>query len=249
MKRLIYLTLVLPLFLFSCESIPEAYFYSDTVKPEVGQEVFFTNDSQNAREFEWDFGDGFISNEENPSHIYTGTGTFEVSLTAISKSGLTDVAYLTIDVKIPTLLEIEVREWNEEYIVPDASVRLYELLPDWDAETNMVSEGFTDETGKVVFSNLDPFVYYVDVWEKDHDNYAIRDWDVNYIRTPEVLRNRITRFVAWVDYVPHAKGVAGGKREVVIKKFERVNSFKDQPSFSSDTENWQEVYARRFIKK
>jgi hypothetical protein len=247
MKRFFYLAFILPFILFSCESIPEAYFYSDTVEPEVGQEVFFTNDSQNARRYEWDFGDGYISSEDNPSHIFNGTGKFEVKLTAISKSGLTSEAFLTVDVKIPTLLEIEVREWYDEYIVPDASVILYALLTDWDAEKNKITEGFTDKYGKVVFSNLEPFVYYVDVWEQNHDNYALRDESVDYIRTPEIVPNTINRFVAWVDYVQHGKGIRGG-REIVIKKFERVNSFKGQPQATSDTEGWQELFAKRVIK-
>ncbi len=91
--------------------------------------MFFTNDSQNAKRFEWDFGDGYISNAENPSHIFTGTGSFEVTLTAISKNGLEDKASLIIDVIIPTLLEIEVREWYDEYTVPDASVYFILQLP------------------------------------------------------------------------------------------------------------------------
>jgi len=248
MKRLIYLSLFISLVLYSCESLPEAHFFTDTIEPAVGQEVFFTNDSQNAREFEWDFGDGFISNEENPSHIYTGTGSFEVSLTAISKSGLTDVAYLTIDVKIPTLLEIEVREWNDEYVVPDASVILYQTLPDWDAEKNSVCEGFTDETGVVVFSNLEPFGYFVDVWAQDYDNYAIRDWNWQYIRIPDIQLHRINRFVAWVDYVQHTNGNARGTRSMVIKKLERKADNKLQPASVIDTEGWEEMYARRVNK-
>jgi PKD repeat protein len=74
MKRIIYLSLVLTLFLFSCKSTPEAHFYTDTIEPEVGQDVVFTNDSHNATKFEWDFGDSFSSNEENPVHYYTATG-------------------------------------------------------------------------------------------------------------------------------------------------------------------------------
>jgi PKD repeat protein len=245
MKRIIYLSLVLPLILFSCESTPEAIFYTDTIEPEVGQEVLFTNDSHNAKSFEWDFGDGYISNDENPSHIYTGTGTFEVTLTAISKGGLDDKATLTLEVMIPTLLEIEVREYYDEYIIPDASVILYSSITDWDAQKNKISEGFTDADGIVVFSNLDPFVFYVDVWEQDHDNYALRDEDVGFIRTPEILPHKINRFVAWVDYVPHGKGVGRISREVIIKKLERKAADKPQPAADSGTEGWHELYNRR----
>lgn len=245
MKRIIYLSLVLPLFLLSCESTPEAHFYTDTIEPEVGHEVLFTNDSQNATRFEWDFGDGYISNDENPGHIYTGTGTFEVTLTAISKSGLDDKATLTLEVMIPTLLEIEVREYYDEYTVPDASVILYSSLTDWDAQKNKVSEGFTDANGIVVFSNLDPFVFYVDVWEQDHDNYTLRDEDVGFIRTPEILPHKINRFIAWVDYVEHGKGIARGARTAIIKKLERKAVDKRHPEAGSGSQDWQELYNLR----
>jgi len=246
MKKIIYLSLVLPFFLVSCQSkIPLAQFHTDTVNPEVGHDVLFTNDSQHAVKFEWDFGDGFISNEENPSHIYTGTNTFEVTLTAISKSGLSDKASLTLKVMIPTLLEIEVREYYDEYLVPDASVILYSTITDWDAQTNKISEGFTDDSAKVVFSNLDPFVYYVDVWETTHDNYALRNEDVGFVRTPEILPHQINRFIAWVDIVNHGKGVGRGTRSVIIKKIERKATDKRQPAAASGSQDWQVLYNLR----
>ncbi len=40
-----------------------------------------------ATNYEWDFGDGFTSKEEAPTHYYNGAGTFAVKLTAISKDG------------------------------------------------------------------------------------------------------------------------------------------------------------------
>ena len=43
----------------------------------------FTNlSSDNARSFEWDFGDGLTSNERNPLHQYAAPGTYTVRLTA-----------------------------------------------------------------------------------------------------------------------------------------------------------------------
>jgi hypothetical protein len=248
MKRLIYLSLFISLILYSCESIPEAHFYTDTVEPAVGQEVFFTNDSQNATSFEWDFGDGFISNAENPSHIFTGSGAFVVSLTAISKKGIEDIATITIDVVIPTLLEIEVLEWETYIKVPGASVFLYPTKETWESQTNKFSEGFTDDNSLVVFSGLDPKIYYVDVWEEYHDNYTLAADDIGFIQTPQILPNRINRFVALVDYVQHKKGTARGERSMVIRKLERKADSSLQPAASSDTEGWEEMYARRVNK-
>ncbi|MCJ7447885.1 MAG: PKD domain-containing protein [Bacteroidales bacterium] len=242
MKKIIYLSLVLPLLIFSCESMPEAQFSVDTIEPEVGQQVFFTNESENAVEFEWDFGDGFISNEVHPSHIYTGTGTFEVILTIFSNNGSSDKATITIEVMIPTLLEIEVLEYYDKYVVPNASVRLYPTLPDWDDQTNMESEGYTNANGKVVFSNLGPYVYYVDVWEESHDNVALRGEDVGFIRTPEILPHEINWFVAYVDIVDHGKGEGRRDRKIIIKSIERKIMNMNIPARDSGTQDWQELY-------
>ena len=165
----------------------------------VGQPVFFTNTSHNSDRFEWDFGDGYTSNESDPVHTFTSTGSYEVIMTAFAKGGHSDETRLTLNIVIPTLLEIEVREYYSEDLIPGASIILYPTVADWDAQTNMVDEGFTDADGVAVFSNLDPFVYYVDVWEATHDNYQLRNEDVGFITTPQIVPNKINRFIAWVD--------------------------------------------------
>jgi PKD repeat protein len=221
MKQISYFILSAALLLTSCEKVPEAFFIVDKVEPEVGQEVFFTNQSLNSESFEWDFGDGTLSNDPNPVHIYNATGIFQVELTAVSKTGTIDKAFQTITVKVPTLLEIEVLEWYDKYPVENASIILFPTLSDWDSQTNSIIEGFTNVNGIAVFSGLGNFVYYLDIWEANHNNYAIRDYDVSYIRTPEVTPNKITRFVAYVDYVPGTKGDGKRDRTMVIKRIER----------------------------
>jgi hypothetical protein len=249
MKRIIYLFLALPLFIFACESSPEAYFSANTNEPAVGEEVVFNNESRNAVDFEWDFGDGYISNDANPGHIYNVPGTYEVILKAISKNGVESKATLTLTVMIPTLLEIEVREYYDDYAVPNASVILYPSLTDWNAQTNMVYEGFTDSYGIVVFAGLKNITYFVDVWEQNHDNYALKAEDVGFIQTSVILPHKINRFIAWVDYVKHTKGAAKGTREMVIKKLERKAADKSQPAADSGLQDWQELYNRRVVQK
>jgi len=243
---------LLPVILISCEKNPEAQFSVDTVEPVVGQEILFNNDSHNASSFTWDFGDGYTSDERSPYHTFNSTGSFEVILTAISDDGNEDQASLTLTVVIPTLLVVEVREWvNENVFVPDASVILYNSLADWDANDpkKMVMEGFTDVNGVAVFANLDPFVYYADVYETTHDNWDFRN-PVDgflYIRTPEVMPHQINWFIAWVDIVDHGKGEARGTRPTTIRKIERKVPSLIQPA-SGGTENWKELYERRVNK-
>lgn len=243
MKKLVYISIFFSLALLACEKTPEARFHVEDSTPEVGQEVFFINDSRDAVEYDWDFGDGYGSSEENPVHIYTGTGPYDVTLTAISKSGDEDRAEISINVMIPTLLEVEVLEYFDEYPVANASVILYPTLTDWDNEANSVSEAITDKDGFGVFSHLDPFVYYADVWEANHNNYALADEDVNFIRTPEVMPNKINRFIAYVDKVASSKG--SGRRPVyIIRKFERKADGKSLETDGSGITDWKELYSR-----
>jgi PKD repeat protein len=49
--------------------------------------VAFANSSQNATSYNWDFGDGSNSAEENPVHIYQQTGLYKVKLIAENSCG------------------------------------------------------------------------------------------------------------------------------------------------------------------
>ena len=249
MKKILFLAVILPFFIAACEMFPKAYFTADPGDPVVGEEVWFTNESDNASGFEWDFGDGYISNEVHPVHVYTASGSFEVKLKVWNENGAYDEASLTINVLIPTLLEVEVLEFYQEYPVKNASVILYPSLADWDNETNMINEGFTDEEGKVVFADLPRDVYYVDVWEATHDNFTLRNEDAGFVRTPEIIPHKINKFIAYVDYVDHGKGTARRGQTMVIKKIERKVTDKKQPVPSSDIVNWKTIYNKRVGNK
>ena len=49
--------------------------------------IIFTNQSQNATSYRWDFGDNGTSTETNPSHQYTALGKYQVQLVAINNTG------------------------------------------------------------------------------------------------------------------------------------------------------------------
>ena len=57
----------------------------------TNEEIIFTNLTEGASSFEWDFGDGEFPNEDNylanPSHTYGYPGTYYTTLTATSDSG------------------------------------------------------------------------------------------------------------------------------------------------------------------
>ncbi|MCI0522278.1 MAG: hypothetical protein L0Y37_01345 [Bacteroidales bacterium] len=47
---------------------------------------------------------------------------------------------------------------------------------------------------------IGPYVYFVDVWHSTHNNYTLREEDVDFIRTPQLVSNSLNKFTAWVDY-------------------------------------------------
>ena len=49
----------------------------------------------------WDFGDGNSSDEQNPSHTYTESGSFTAVLTVTDEEGLLDTDSVTINVETP----------------------------------------------------------------------------------------------------------------------------------------------------
>ncbi len=146
MEKILFLLILLPLVVVSCEMSPGAYFPASPGDPVVGEDVWFTDESGNAIDFEWDFGDGYTSGEPDPMHRFTATGVHNVSLKVWSAGGLSDVASLDPDIKIPTLMEIEVREYYDDCPVQGASVILYPRLADRENEANSVNEGCEEIT-------------------------------------------------------------------------------------------------------
>jgi len=217
-----FFTAIAALVLTSCNIQPEAFFYTDKVTVEIGEDVYFTNASSNASEFEWNFGDGTYSDAVNAVHSFAGTGLFTVSLKAWSDNGNLDETYQEIEVLSPTMLEVEVLEYYDQYPVQGASVILYPTLQDWDNETNAIVEGFTNSTGKVIFTNLNARVYYIDVWHSQHNNYTLRDEDVAFIETERLKAHELNQFTAWVDYTGSKGTAAVRDRKVLVASKERT---------------------------
>ncbi|WP_350288958.1 PKD domain-containing protein [uncultured Croceitalea sp.] len=112
--RLVLTTLVVASIVLSCvgdelfrDDLPGANSKADTVFPAANfsyasssddfRIINFTNLSTEALSFEWDFGNGNSSTEEDPSFTFeAGEGTYPVSLTATDGNGITGTT--TIDV-------------------------------------------------------------------------------------------------------------------------------------------------------
>ena len=66
----------------SCKKDPSACFdFFPATELKTGDTVTFTNCSDNADSYLWEFADGTTSTEANPTHVFTATGSFSVTLT------------------------------------------------------------------------------------------------------------------------------------------------------------------------
>lgn len=81
---------------------PSAAYLSSPTDGCLDHTVSFLETSAGATHYIWNFGDGQISNQPNPTHTYTQPGTYLVSLTVVSPGNCTD------EVKD---LEVNVIDW------------------------------------------------------------------------------------------------------------------------------------------
>lgn len=90
------------LFLSSCkQDEPRACFRMSTDYILVDSTVQFMDCSLGAYSYSWDFGDSTFSTEASPTHIYTQSDYYDVSLTVEGKEGVKDFAGVRIAVYVP----------------------------------------------------------------------------------------------------------------------------------------------------
>jgi len=78
---------------------PTAAFTADAATVPFGTAIQFTDtSSENPGAWSWDFGDGTTSDEQNPSHVYTESGTYGVTLivTNCNSSDTSEVLEITV---------------------------------------------------------------------------------------------------------------------------------------------------------
>lgn len=133
------ITLSIAVLIFLCSSCirPLAKYTFDSEKDSAPSKITFENSSENAEEYEWNFGDGNTSSEENPTYRYLLSGQYEVELTA-SKGKKKNKSKKTIIVKAPekclVLLETNFGEML---------IEVYEDTPEHRENfTKLIEEGF-----------------------------------------------------------------------------------------------------------
>jgi len=114
-------------------AVPPSASFSATQSVSNYLEYSFANNSKNANSYEWDFGDGNTSTEENPTHIYDVADVYTVTLKSLSEGGLTADFSTMIDIQAPVTADFTYQVDPGDYRTysfMDASVDAVELL--WD---------------------------------------------------------------------------------------------------------------------
>lgn len=89
---------------------PVACIGNDTNKVLLNEEMTFSNCSEFAASYEWDFGDGNTSTDENPKHTFTQKGTYTVTMTAFGEGDVSDETSLEIKVGQYELVKLALYE-------------------------------------------------------------------------------------------------------------------------------------------
>ncbi|MDY0386584.1 MAG: PKD domain-containing protein [Methanolobus sp.] len=105
-----------------------------------GLNVNFTEMSENATSWEWDFGDGTSSTLQNPDHSYAVNGSYTVSLVASALDGSNASAEQIVDVKDPSSSESVVEEEKENNVDEEEDNKADEEDNKIDDEGNNVDE-------------------------------------------------------------------------------------------------------------
>ena len=103
--------------------LPVANFTTNVSEGYAPLSVQFTNLSENAVSFNWDFGDGGTSTEQNPVYTYFVAGNYTVNLTVSNENG-TDTELATINVSEKTVPDDNETEGAETQITTNTSNQL-----------------------------------------------------------------------------------------------------------------------------
>ena len=185
----------------------------------MNEPVYFVNCSQGAVSYDWNFGDGFTSNQKNPTHTYTDAGTYQLSMTATgydSYETFTDV----ITVRGSTDLNILIMYIGTEDPVSNCYVQLYGNENDWQNLTNPVSDILTTGTnGIVVFSALSPVEYYIDAYKGVSDTSYYSNYLQGYATIP-LNENQINYYNIYVELL-YNTGKRADRQKLIVKHIQK----------------------------
>ncbi len=134
--------------------------------------IIFTDKSNEATIWNWNFDDGSTSNERNPVHQYTKAGKYYIVLVTLNEDSCADEIAKMIfiasssGIKVPNAFTPNGDGLNDEFRIMNAGIlelmefKIYNRWGELVFETNDITKGW-DGTFKGKLQNVGSYVYYV----------------------------------------------------------------------------------------
>lgn len=203
-KNLI-IPIILIIFSVSCDTSPsypdvDACFQVTQDIHYVNEPVYFVNCSQNVIDYEWDFGDGTMSNQRNTEHTYLNPGTYQVRLKTYGYNNSYDLYTHAVTVQGSTDLDILVMYVGTEDPVSNCSVTIFDNEYDWEnlVVSNKVDSLVTGSNGVVVFQDLNSIKYYIDAYRAINETSYYSNYLQGYA-TENLIKDEINAYNIYVE--------------------------------------------------
>lgn len=161
---------------------PEAGFSSNPEFPVVmtlpNTEITFLDESLNSIKWNWDFGDGTASSEQNPTHVYTSEGQYMVTLMVTNEHGcVTEIVqgpYLVLapDLSIPNVFTPNGDDINDRFLVNYTGSQPFQLevFDRWGVKMYSGKDKYEGWTGMTTDGGAAPEgIYYYTVQVGDRE--------------------------------------------------------------------------------
>lgn len=156
----------------------KSYFTTSATNFDMDAEVKFTNASEDADTYSWDFGDGTKSTDKDPVKTYATAGTFTVNLKAVGKGGTGNYSR-DLTIIDPTLVGNTTKEL---YFIEFSN----KVIKKISLEPGSIAEVVTNITGKtgvgLAYDSVNAKMYYSDfetangkIWSMDPDGGNMKE--------------------------------------------------------------------------
>ena len=148
---------------------PIADFTADITETCINSQISFTDNSEGEIDtWLWDFGDGNISNLQNPIHIYEQQGIYSIQLTVSNSIGNNSITYDNYITVYP-LPEVDLSYYSESCGLLEINVSDDYIYYEWNGiegtntyfveESGILSVLIQDENGCITFSETDITIF------------------------------------------------------------------------------------------
>ena len=147
---------------------PNACFdYIPTINLITSDTIRFSNSSENATRYLWDFGDGIKSTENSPKHIYNSAGSYNVKLTTYNEDNIDSIS--------KTIMIADTVSLNNLIIFAGSGCNL-DVDGDGINDINIFPNGFAGKSYRYVYSEITCFNGY----EIFSDSIDVTTTHINY---------------------------------------------------------------------